>query len=402
MTVPSIERDTYRSHPLAVRAQQVMTRGNTRSTLFVPPSPPYAVSGDGALVTDQFGHEVIDCNNNYTSLIHGHAQREVISAVAPLLWDGTAFGLPTESEVQLAELLAARTGHERWRFSNSGTEAVMTAVRAARAFTGRDVLIRFEGSYHGTADSVVSLSAPGVPSGTRTDVVEVPQGDQQAFDSAVAAAGDRLAAVLIDLMPNRAGLVPADPAFAAHIREQTRRVGALMIVDEVITLRMALGGLAAAYGIDPDLITAGKIIGGGFPVGAVGGRAEVLAVFDPIAPQSVGWGGTFSANPVTMTAGRIAMELFDVDAVGALNAKGDSLRTALEQAGVAVSGSGSLTRVREAVDLGELWWAAYERGAMLGTNGLLALSTPMTDSNLETVERAIVGAVRALRGRKSP
>ncbi|QEE62112.1 aminotransferase class III-fold pyridoxal phosphate-dependent enzyme [Salinibacterium sp. dk2585] len=399
MTTVVPERDDYLVHPLPARAKQVMTRGNTRSTLYVPPAPPYAVKGEGAIVTDQLGHEVIDCNNNYTSLIHGHAQPDVTAAVTPLMAQGTAFGLPTESEITLAEMLAARTGHERWRFSNSGTEAVMTAIRAARAFTGRDKLIRFEGSYHGTSDAVVSVTAPGVTAGVRSDVIEVPQGDRAAFDAAVAEAGSDLAAVLIDLMPNRAGLVPAEQAFVDHVRETTRRVDALMIVDEVITLRMAFGGLAQAYGVKPDLISAGKIIGGGFPVGAVGGREDVLGVFDPLGQRNVGWGGTFSANPITMTAGRVAMALFDEEAIASLNARGNALRTALEEAGIAVSGNGSLMRIREQLDLGELWWAAYERGVMLGTNGLLALSTPMTDTHISTIERGTVDAVRALRGR---
>lgn len=391
----------YGQHPLAQRAREVMTRGNTRSTLFVDPAPPYAVRGSGCRVVDQFGAEVIDCNNNYTSLIHGHAIPEITAAVAGMLADGTAFGLPTASEVALAELLAERTGHERWRFSNSGTEAVMTAIRAARAYTGRDVLIRFEGSYHGTADSVVALDAPGVPAGVRSDLIVVPQADRAAFDAAVAAAGDRLAAVLIDLMPNRAGLIPAEADFVQHIRDTTRRVGALMIVDEVISLRLAPGGFAAQYGITPDLISAGKIIGGGFPVGATAGRAEVLAVFDPLAASNVGWGGTFSANPVTMTAGRIAMERFDAAATEQLNRRGDALREALAGAGVAVTGYGSLMRLREAIDITQLWWAAYQRGVMLGTNGLLALSTAMGDADVAHIERAVIDAVESVRERKN-
>ncbi len=390
----------YGEHPLARRARGVMTRGNTRSTLFVDPAPPYAVRGEGCVVADQLGHEVVDCNNNYTSLIHGHAVAEITDAVQRMLGNGTAFGLPTESEVGLAELLAERTGHERWRFSNSGTEAVMTAIRAARAYTGRDVLIRFEGSYHGTADAVVAFDAPGVPAGVRTDVIVVPQADREAFDEAVDRAGDRLAAVLIDLMPNRAGLVPAEPDFVSHVRERTQRVGALMVIDEVISLRLAVGGFASQYDVEPDLITAGKIIGGGFPVGAVGGRAEVLSVFDPLGAGSVGWGGTFSANPVTMTAGRIAMELYDADAIATLNHRGDRLRQVLQSAGVAVTGSGSLMRIREEVDLTMLWWAAYERGAMLGTNGLLALSTTMDDAHLARVEAAVIAAVNIARERK--
>lgn len=375
-----------------------MVRGNTRSTLFVPPTPPYAVRGEGAYVVDQLGARVIDANNNYTSLIHGHAQPEIISAVSPILTDGTAFGLPTESEVTLAELLSARTGHERWRFSNSGTEAIMTAIRAARAYTGRDLLVRFEGSYHGTADAAVSRSAAGVPKGVRADVIELPQGDADAFRRTMSEHGPRIAAVLVDLMPNRAGLIPADPAFVAQLREATRAADALLIVDEVISLRLGAGGLAAHYGVDPDIITAGKIIGGGFPVGAVGGRAEVMAVFDPVSDGHVGWGGTFSANPISMTAGRVAMGLFDETAIDGLNRRGEEVRAAMSEAGVAVSGYGSLMRIREQVDLGRLWWACYERGLMIGTNGLIALSTAMDDDALQNVVRAGVEAVAEVRG----
>ncbi|WP_313817132.1 aminotransferase class III-fold pyridoxal phosphate-dependent enzyme [Citricoccus sp.] len=396
MTTP--QRARFAEDALSRRATKVMTRGNTRSTLFVPPAPPYAVRGEGAHIVDQLGGRVIDANNNYTSLIHGHAHPRITAAVAEVVGSGTAFGLPTEQEVELAELLSARTGQERWRFSNSGTEAVMTAVRAARSYTGRGILIRFEGSYHGTSDAVVSRTAPGITAGVRSDVVVLPQGNVEAFDEVIAEHGDRVAAVLIDLMPNRAGLVPADPAFVEHIREATRAVGALMIVDEVISLRLSLGGLAAEYGADPDLITAGKIIGGGFPIGAVGGRADVLAVFDPLADTSVGWGGTFSANPVSMTAGRVAMQLFDAEAVQRLNGAGDRLRESLLAAGVAVTGRGSLMRLREPGEPADLWWAAYERGVMIGTNGLISLSTAMTEQDLATIERSIVKA--AEQGRR--
>jgi glutamate-1-semialdehyde 2,1-aminomutase len=387
----------YAGDGMAQRAERVMVSGNTRSTLFVPPSPPYAVRGEGSHIVDQLGHRVIDANNNYTSLIHGHARPEILAGVDEVLRSGTAFGLPTGTEVTLAELLAARTGHERWRFSNSGTEAVLTAVRAARAFTGRDLLVRFEGSYHGTADAVVSRNAPGITAGTRADVIEVPQGDAEAFREVMKVHGPKVAAVLIDLMPNRAGLVPADPGFVTLVREQTRLVDALLIVDEVISLRLASGGLAARYGAEPDLVSGGKIIGGGFPVGAVGGRAEVLAVFDPAVSGSVGWGGTFSANPISMTAGRIAMELFDESAVQRLNARGEQVRGALREAGVAVTGYGSLMRIREEVELDALWWAAYERGLLIGTNGLIALSTAMDDADLDDLVRFCVEAVSAAR-----
>lgn len=391
----TITENDYSGHEFAKRAHRVMTRGNTRSTVFVPPNPPYAVKGTGCTLIDQFDHEVIDCNNNYTALIHGHSDPAITQAVSPHLTSGTAFGLPTESEIGLAELLSSRTGYDRWRFSNSGTEAVMTAIRTARAFNGRDVVIRFAGSYHGTSDPVVPDDAPGVPDSVRRDVIVVPQGDRAAYDRALAVAGERLSAVLVDLMPNRAGLVPLDAEFVQHLRNSTTRVGALLIVDEVITLRLHPGGLAKQYDIVPDLVTAGKIIGGGFPVGAVGGRDDVLAVFDPLHGGRVAWGGTFSANPMSMTAGRVAMEKFDSIAISSLNEYGNRLRRDLVADGIDVSGQGSLMRIRSSVNASKLWWNAYQRGVLLGTNGLLALSTAMQEQHIVRIRRAMSEAVTA-------
>jgi len=228
-------------------------------------------------------------------------------------------------------------------------------------------------------------------------VVVVPQGDREAYDAALAEHGDRLAAVLIDLMPNRAGLVPADPAFVTHLRETTRRVGAALIVDEVITYRLGVGGLHARYGIEPDLVTFGKVVGGGYPVGAVGGRAEIMEVFDPRRGGAVGWGGTFSANPVTMTAGRVALEHLDEPAIARLDQLGELLRSLLAESGVAASGGGSLTQLRESVDRGGLWWESYRRGVMTGTNGLVALSTPMTEHDVRAIADALVEAVRTMK-----
>lgn len=387
----------YANHELAVRAARVMPRGNTRTTLFVPPSPPYAVRGEGCWVADQLGHRVIDCNNNYTSLIHGHAFPATLDAAREQLPLGTAFGLPTASEVELAEHLAARTTLPQWRFSNSGTEAVMTAVRAARAATGRDLVVRFDGSYHGTYDAVVSAPAAGVPDAVAAMSVALPQGDMSAFDRVVEERGAEIAVVVMDLMPNRAGLVPADPAFVAHLREATSRIGALLLIDEVITFRLAEGGMHTTYGVTPDLVTMGKVIGGGFPVGAVGGSAEVMSVFDPARLGAVSWGGTFSANPVSMAAGLAALREFGAAQIERINRLGDTLRERLAEAGVAVSGQGSLLRITERVDLAALWWELYGAGVLAGTNGLLALSTPMSEQELGQVERAVITAVRRVK-----
>ncbi|HEX7425937.1 MAG TPA: aminotransferase class III-fold pyridoxal phosphate-dependent enzyme [Mycobacterium sp.] len=372
------------------RAVDVMPGGNTRSTLFVAPHPPYAVRGAGAEVTDSDGHVVIDCNNNYTALIHGHADAEILEAAGAVAAEGTAFGLPTRYEVEMAETLRERTGGiEQWRFCNSGTEAVMMLIRAARAYTGRDIVVRFEGSYHGTYDAAVSLSAKGVPAALKDTVIEVPQGDLDAVEHVLATHSDRVAAVLIDLMPNRAGLNPARAHHVSRLVALTKQYGVLLAVDEVITFRLEYGGLHTRYGVEPDLISLGKVIGGGFAVGAVGGRTEVLASFSPLAAGPVAWGGTFSANPVTMAAGLTALRRYTPSGVADLNAQGDALRRRLNDAGVAANGSGSLIRL-VVDDPASTWWALYRAGVLAGTNGLIALSTAMTDDHVTAIGDAVI------------
>jgi glutamate-1-semialdehyde 2,1-aminomutase len=378
---------------LFARAVEVMPGGNTRSTLFVAPHPPYAVRGEGPYVVDADGHRTVDCNNNYTALIHGHADPEILAAATAAAANGTAFGLPTAYEVEMAEVLGARTGLRQWRFCNSGTEAVMMLLRGARAHTGRDVVVRFDGSYHGTYDGVVATDAPGVPDVVAECSIVLPQNDVDALESAMHRHGHRVAAILLDLMPNRAGLRPVSSEFAQAARAFSTAHGALLAVDEVITFRLGVGGLHQSYGISPDLVSLGKVIGGGFPVGAVGGRADVLSAFSPLGDGPVGWGGTFSANPVTLAAGLVALRRFPEADVARLNSTGDRLRSLLVEAGLDVNGYGSLLRVM-VEDTTATWWRLYEAGVLAGTNGLLALSTAMTDDVVDLVGIRVIDALR--------
>lgn len=374
------------SDALHARALRALPGGNTRTTLFVPPHPPYALRGAGWRVVDEDGHELVDLQNNYTALVHGHAHPTVTAAAVRALEDGGSFGLPTRHEIALADVLRERVAAgERWRFANSGTEAVMIAIRVARAVTGRDAILRFAGAYHGAYDAVVAAGSPGVPVGVAADVVEVPFGDEAALLAALDAHGERLAAVLFDAMPNRAGLRPAAPAFAALLRAETERRGILLICDEVLTFRLARGGLHETYGIRPDLVTLGKLIGGGLPVGAVGGAERVMERFDPRRADAVGHGGTFSANPVTLRAGLAALEAWDDAALARLNDLGDGLRAALAAQGWTVTGRGSLLRVH-VDDPAALWWRLYREGVLIAVNGLACLSTPMDEAVLARVE----------------
>ncbi len=360
----------------------------------MPPHPPYALRGEGWRLRDVDGHELIDLHANNSSLVHGHAFAPVVRAAGEALAEGTAFGLPTASEVQLAELLARRLEWaERWRFAGSGSEAVMMAVRAARAATGRDGLLRFADCYHGSWDAVVQPGTRGVPAAAQRDVLTLPLGDARAFRAALSEHGERLACVLLDLMPNRAGLRPVEPAFAALVREETARRGIVLVLDEVITLRAAVGGLQETYGIAGDLVALGKLIGGGLPIGALGGRAELMDVFDPRRPDAVTQSGTFTANPVSLRAGAAALERLDAAAIARIDALGELLRTGLRELGYTVTGRGSLLKVHVEDRVG-LWWRLYREGALIAASGLVCVSTPMDEA---VVERALGAFERARR-----
>lgn len=424
-----------RSQALHRRALASLPGGNTRTTVFMKPYPLYAARGEGCRVYDVDGVVRIDCINNFTSLIHGHAHPVLVEAACKQIALGTAFGLPTESEIDLAELIVARLhAADEMRFANSGTEAVMMALKAARAFTGRPKIAKCEGAYHGSYDyAEVSLEPPpetwsrnapvsvayakGTPESVLADVVTIPFNDIDAAVSLIREHGPALACVLVDPMPNRAGLVPADKAYLDALREVTREVGALLVFDEVITFRLGAHGAQGLWDIAPDLTTLGKIIGGGFPVGAIAGRKEVMAVFDPRdGKPELPHGGTFSANPVTMRAGLAAMQLLDDAAFARLDAIGARLREGINDAfrrhgvpGGAV-GLGSLLKIhfteRRVRDYRSACLTPEQterqtafsrsllnRGVLAPGNGLMALSTPMTDDDVATIVEAISDAL---------
>lgn len=418
------------SAALYERAKRSLPGGNTRTTVYMSPYPLYAASGLGCRVTDLDGVERIDCINNFTSLIHGHAHPALVEAATCQIQLGTTFGMPTPSEVYLAELLSGRVrSMERVRFMNSGTEAVMMALKAARAYTGRPKIAKVEGSYHGSYDyAETSLDAEpsnwgeqapnsiayarGTPQGVLSDVVVLPFNDVAKAEELLRAHGPSLAAVLVDPVPNRVGLVPASKEFMSMLRRVTKDTGALLVIDEVITLRLAIGGAQSMYDVVPDLTAAGKIIGGGFPVGAVGGSAEVMGVFDPSRGRPpVPHGGTFSANPVTMMTGLTAMQLFDGAAIERLGRFGDRLRSAINVAFASTgipgqaTGVGSLLKVhfhnRPITDyrsafptpqqqrlMARLTIKLLNNGVMTASYGLIALSTAMTDSDIEQIAAA--------------
>jgi glutamate-1-semialdehyde 2,1-aminomutase len=389
---------------------------------------------------DVDGVERIDFANNMASLIHGHAHPAVVDAVSSQLRRGTAFTMATEAEVRFAEHLCNRVpGFDKIRFVNSGTEAVMAAIKASRAFTHRPKIAKFEGAYHGSYDyaEISQTSGPsnwgqadcpasvpvaqGTPQGALQDVVILPFNDPARALRILNAQAERIACVLVDPLPHRIGLIPASGPFIDTLHAWTRGNGALLIFDEVITFRSHYGGAQEAYDVCPDLTALGKIIGGGFPVGALAGREEVMAVLDPTRDDlPLPHSGTFSANPVTMTAGRVTMELFGPEEVKHLNRLGDyargiigeSIRVA--QVPAAVTGAGSMFRLhlkdRPPIDyrgcytdaeqkgvLEKLLNHLFESGFMLINTCSGALSTAMTKAEIDRLAEALLAGLRKIK-----
>lgn len=426
------------SRELYERASRVMPGGNTRHSVALAPYPIYARSGSGCRITDVEGQERVDFLNNYTSLILGHAHPQVTEAVQRRAALGTAFTMPTQDEVELAELITGRVAYvEQIRFCNSGSEAVMLAIKAARAFTARPKIAKFEGAYHGIydyaevsegptpeewgeADAPASITEPGTPESVSRDVVVLPWNRPEACRKLIQQHKDHLSALLMDPMPLGIGMIAPRPGFLEGLREETARHGILLIADEVLNFRLDYHGAFHAPGIVPDLATFGKIIGGGFPVGAVAGSRSAMSVFDHTGALKVHHGGTFNANPVTLAAGLETMRQMTPEAFDRLNGLGeyvrDGLRRLFRDTGrpAQVYGAGSMfvahLTADELIDFrslrgfsrtnpiySNLCHKMLEYGFILSPRGIFGcLSTPMTEADLDGFVEALGRGLKEL------
>ncbi len=308
------------SESLFARAQRYIPGGvnsPVRAFRAVGGTPRFIARGDGSHIFDVDGNEYIDYVCSWGPLVLGHRPKPVIDAIAAVLELGTSFGAPTGREVELAELIIdAVPSVEMVRLVNSGTEACMSAIRLARGFTGRDLTVKFEGCYHGHVDSLLvkagsglaTLSLPdtaGVPKAFSETTIALPFNDLDAVEATFARRGDAIAAVIVEPVAGNMGCIPPEPGFLEGLRRITEKYGALLIFDEVMTgFRLARGGAQQLYGVKPDLTTLGKIIGGGLPIAAYGGRADIMSKVAPSGP--VYQAGTLSGNPLAVSAG-IAM-----------------------------------------------------------------------------------------------
>jgi glutamate-1-semialdehyde 2,1-aminomutase len=411
---------TPRSAALFERATASIPGGSTRTTVFNPPYPPYMVRGDGLRTWDVDGNEYRDFLGNYTSLILGHAHPVVVEAVVSQVRKASAFAAPTEVEVELAEEIRRRLPSvERLRFTNSGTESTMFAIRAARAFTGRDLVARFDGAYHGTHDTVLP-GTPGVPDAVSGLVVDLPWGDPDGVERALAGRADHLAAIIIEPVQGAGGVRAADPAFLRFLRELTTRIGAVLIFDEIIAFRIGPNGAQGVFGVAPDLTTLGKIVGGGYALAAFGGRAEIMDRFDARRPGALSHGGTFNGNPVAAAAGLATLRELTPDRYERLAALGLRLRAGLADSIIGVGidarvdGIASLFQVFAGPTLvGDgglspsqtLFLGLLVDGFHLAPRGMGAISTPAMEADIDDLAGAIVrrlGAMQAAASRGAP
>lgn len=304
--------------------------------------PLFIVKGEGARIVDADGASYIDFVGSWGPLILGHAHPEIVAAVNAAAAGGTSFGAPTEIEVKMAQLVTEMVPSvEMVRMVNSGTEATMSAIRLARGHTGRNKIVKFEGCWHGHADSFLiqagssaltmgAPSSPGVTPGTAADSITVPFNDLEAVEKAVVENRDEIAAVIVEPVAGNMGVIPPVPGFLQGLRDITAEMGIVLIFDEVITgFRVSQGGAQELYGVTPDLTTLGKIIGGGLPVGAFGGRREIMSDVSPLG-KMVSQAGTLSGNPLAMTAGYETLRRLQEPGVyEALEAKAQALETGI-------------------------------------------------------------------------
>jgi glutamate-1-semialdehyde 2,1-aminomutase len=389
---------TARSRSLHEELCRTMPAGQTRTLVYFEPHPVALIEGEGPVVRDVDGNEYIDVVNNYTALVHGHRHPSITEAARGVLGCGTVFPAPHASQLDLSSQLQERLpAADLVRFTNSGSEATLLALRIARAATGRSTVVGFEGGYHG---SVREFAEGG------RDVRRVPYNDVAAVDQAI---DSSVAAVFVEPFLASGGVVPAARAFLEHLREQCSGVGALLVVDEVQSLRNAFNGAHGMLGLQPDLVLLGKIIGGGFPVGAVVGRADLMELTDPRNPRAIAHSGTFNGNVMTMTAGAVSLRLLDASAIDRLNSAASGLAQDIEAAGrragvpAVVSQAGSILQVhptgrypetaanpdeRDRRVLAALHLALLLEGVYAAPRGMLNLSTAMTDDHLSAIGSA--------------
>jgi len=391
------------------QACMAMPGGNTRASIHADPFPLTMARGEGARLWDLDGHEYADFLSEFTAGIYGHSHPAIRQAVEEALADGLNFGAHTETEARFAAAVCARfPSIELVRFTNSGTEANLMAVSAARAITGRPKILVFAGGYHG---GVFYFRGHGSPLNAPFDFLVSRYNDLKAVEDLIRPCRTELAAILVEPMQGTTGCIPAERGFLAGLRALADDTGALLIFDEVMTSRLASGGLQQVHGILPDLTTLGKYLGGGMSFGAFGGRADIMEHFDPRRPDAFQHAGTFNNNVLTMNAGLVGLtQVYTPERAHTLNEWGDRLRrrlnTIVQQHGLAMqfTGLGSMMSVHmtdrpirseEDAAAGNdalrdlFWFDLVASGIWFAKRGMFALSIAIDDGDADKLAAAV-------------
>jgi glutamate-1-semialdehyde 2,1-aminomutase len=398
-----------KSRSAATEAEKYMPGGNTRTILYHPPFPLRAVSGEGAMTTDADGYAYVDLNGEYTAGVYGHSHPVIKEAVGRALDGGFNLAAHNQLEIRLARLLCERfPAVDRLRFTNSGTEANLMAILTARIFTRRDKVMVFRHAYHG---GVLHFGGGGFPTNVPFSFVVATYNDTTATRLLIREHGKELACILVEPMIGSGGCIPAELPFLHMLREETRSSGALLIFDEVMTSRFKNGGAQGLLGISPDLTSLGKYICGGMTAGAFGGRADIMAIYDPRRPGYMPHAGTFNNNVVSMAAGAAGLaQVFTKEEATRLHDRGDRLREELDalfqsqSAKFTATGLGSILMIHPARPLPAtldgiygadprakhlLYFDLLEHGFYIGARCRLALS-------LAVEERMLAGFLDAV------
>lgn len=403
---------TPKSRATVEMAKKYMPGGETRRATFFWPYPIWIEQASGCRFTDLDDNEYIDFHNCYTTMVLGHANPTVTEAVRQQIVKGTAHAALTPIVTRWAELICQRVASiDKIRFTNSGTEAVMMAIRAARGFTRKDKIITIEQAYHGSYDPIVyPPDTAGLPKSVLVDSITVPYNDKEAAERAVVENKDQLAAMVVEGILGSAGQVPPKEGYLSFLREVTAANNVLLILDEVQSFRLDYhGGMQHIFGIKPDLTTLGKTIGGGYPVGAFGGKEEIMKLFSPEV-NKIYHSGTLNANPVTATAGVATLEQLTVEEIARINKLGESLAEGMRRVFVKLNikgqatGWGSLQNLhfspvpivdgKTAYEANKnishlLHLALMERGIFSSERGLFNISTPMAEREINMAIKAI-------------
>jgi glutamate-1-semialdehyde 2,1-aminomutase len=431
---------TRNSKKLDRIACRFLPGGSTRSATDSHPYPIYMLQGKGCYLTDVDENKYIDFMNNYSVLILGHAHPKVNQAISRQMKQGILFGAPSQSQYELGRLICKRVDSvDRVRFCNTGTEAVMYAIRAARAITGRNKVLKMEGGFHGNTEQMeisvspnLAVAGPlerpvavpetqGITQGILQDILVTPFNDIETAKRIIHENEKEIAAVIVEPVMGVTGMVPAKTEFLQFLREVTRQTGILLIFDEIISFRLSSGGAQKIFGVKPDLTTFGKIIGGGLPIGAFGGREDIVEIFSPKREHPMHHSGTFNGNAVTMAAGIAAMKEIDGHLISGINRFGDRLKKEIQavfdKKGIRgqMTGMGSLMNIHfsseKVVDLrtARANWssslplrdllnlALKNHGVYTPRRVMLSISSPMGDREREKTLRAFEDSLDQLK-----